>query len=1462
MAATTTSGNTTVTVPSTVGLSVGQAVTGAGIPAGTTVTSILDSTHVGLSQAALNTASVSLAFGGAASALGASLNGASNLVFNGGSLQFNGLSTTTDRGFTINVATGAQFDVGNAYTTLTLGGNITTPAAQDNYSVVKTGAGVLDLYGYITPNSGSYGLTNLTVNDGTLRLESYFTDQFVRNDVGSLTLGGGNLTVVGSAGRATIQDLPGSLVVNSGASVITVTASGNVDTTLNLQDVNNPQSAVWNPGSTLLFVKNDGVTGSANITLAGTFGVDAQVILPRATWTISDDQAQHPGVNYFAFVDVTLKSNGTSFNVLGSDYGGVAAHTIQGNPSTWTSTMNVMDGALSADAFAGTTVTNATVNTIRFYNSSYVTPVSGTYTVPGTSSITIGSTLTINQGAILQTTHAGNHINSITGGTLTSGLINTDFNSGLNSTTTSGSSTVTVLSTANISVGEQVTGAGIPAGATVAGITDATHYTLSANATAGGTNSLAYLGTSDLIIHNWDPIKALSISSVIANNTTTSSVVNLVQTGNGTTALSGANTYTGTTYLEGGVLRLDSAFALPSLSHLRLDGGVLGLNSGDFTRSLGTGASQVDWNSSSGFAAYSANRKVNLGGTGALVTWGAGGFVLDNDSLLLGAQDANKTVTFVNSIDLGLKSRMVNVTRGNAGVASDAILSGTLLGTAGSLIKAGYGTLELSAATNTYGGGTVLAEGTLIGDNNSSFGTGPVSIGTTTDTPYDQEELILNFQGSTFSNALTFGNTNSAGISVFLGSAALTTISAPVSLQRTASSNVIFNTTTNVNFSGQITGTGGFTLNGGGTTTLSNATNNYGTMSGPSGSGQAATIIRNGTLILTSNTSLSGNTLQLGDATYQLGASTYTYTNSANVDFATAGASLLGVENSYSFIADNRNALGGVFLATGNGTVTGTGSAISGPGAFYNVSAVIGATNIVTDAFAHSATLASSFGVNTTIITLGAGSTSTLFVGTQISGAGIAPGTVISQILSSTQFSISQATTADGTTPVNLTYTGLSTRILVKDEVNNPERNGVYQLAQVNADGTMNLVRTSDFSTTANMKYGTQVTVANGATYFMAAHSVGTVNGTGTDPVYWLQDSTTPSATLTLQPAVTAVTQNIDLFANTNSGTSYSGSATINASSPVTFSGNVTLQNLLSGVQETHNLNLNSTATTGTGMVFSGVISEVQGGFAATADQLTVNLSGAGVTTFSGPNTYYGGTNVYSGTLLVNNTSGSGTGHGDVYVGPGAVLAGTGTTAVDAGHNIAIDSGATLATGNPGSSTSGTAFNINLGTGSILAIAGTLNLNLFSNSHGVNPSSAVDSLVITGSGGVVDLTGTAVDAKGNPLTFGATSATLTVHNVNNLPTTAFNAGDSFQLINWGGVVPTGTFTNLTVVAPGSFFSQDFTDLPALSSNQYWNLANLYTLGTITVAVPEPSRVWLLLLGLLGMGLRRRRRSVW
>ena len=84
----------------------------------------------------------------------------------------------------------------------------------------------------------------------------------------------------------------------------------------------------------------------------------------------------------------------------------------------------------------------------------------------------------------------------------------------------------------------------------------------------------------------------------------------LTTTGAGTTTLSGSNTYNGTTTVAGGVLILGSTAALPGgtgpsggLGNLLLQGGIVELGAGDFTRGLGTGAGQVQFTASGGFSA-------------------------------------------------------------------------------------------------------------------------------------------------------------------------------------------------------------------------------------------------------------------------------------------------------------------------------------------------------------------------------------------------------------------------------------------------------------------------------------------------------------------------------------------------------------------------------------------------------------------------------------------------------------------------------------------------------------------------------------------------------------------------------------------------------------------------------------------------------------------------------------------
>lgn len=215
----------------------------------------------------------------------------------------------------------------------------------------------------------------------------------------------------------------------------------------------------------------------------------------------------------------------------------------------------------------------------------------------------------------------------------------------------------------------------------------------------------------------------------------------LTKLGNNTLSLSGTNAYTGVTTVVGGILRLDSAGALPGgigstggTSNLTLAGGVIGLTpeSGDFRRGIGSGVAQVRWitDTVSGFAAFGGDRNVNFGGAGAAVTWSNGSGVIGN-GLILSDSNSDSTITVVNPLALNFLagSRVITVNDGSPAV--DAIMAGVLSSqiTAGNgtrIVKNGTGTLALTAA-NTYVSGTVTAgttisAGTLMLGNGGSTG--------------------------------------------------------------------------------------------------------------------------------------------------------------------------------------------------------------------------------------------------------------------------------------------------------------------------------------------------------------------------------------------------------------------------------------------------------------------------------------------------------------------------------------------------------------------------------------------------------------------------------------------------------------------------------------------------------------------------------------------------------------------
>jgi autotransporter-associated beta strand protein len=88
--------------------------------------------------------------------------------------------------------------------------------------------------------------------------------------------------------------------------------------------------------------------------------------------------------------------------------------------------------------------------------------------------------------------------------------------------------------------------------------------------------------------------------------------------------------------------------------------------------------------------------------------------------------------------------------------------------------------------------------------------------------------------------------------------------------------------------------------------------------------------------------------------------------------------------------------------------------------------------------------------------------------------------------------------------------------------------------------------------------------------------------------------------------------------------------------------------------------------------VFSGVITD-------SAGSLSITKTGSGTQTLTGASTYVGTTTVAQGKLLVNNTTGSGTGTGAVIVQSGGVLGGNGFITTT---GLTVLAGGTLAPGN------------------------------------------------------------------------------------------------------------------------------------------------------------------------------------
>ena len=617
---------------------------------------------------------------------------------------------------------------------------------------VNVNSGTLDVRNDLGIGNGGTGMLNLTGGNIYVDDDLYVGDgESLGYGTGIVTVSGGNLTVHDNLGVGSYGAANGTMTITNGAAVsvngtVSIGMESGASGTLAISggsvaihgyDYQNfkPDFYIGYNGTGTLNISGGNITNFLT-TIAHNAGSLGIVNVSNGTWDIDDDLnvgGNGTGVLNLTGGDVT--SWGYTFIGLESLGNG----TVNVNSGNWTNTFLAVgsNGTGTLNITEGSVSNNSTVLGYN-YGSSGLVNVSG-------GNLTIGSHFYIGNN--------GSGTLNITGGNVTSGLdgINSSvgYNVGSNGLVNVSAGTWNIRDdfslggagngTLNVSggnittaewliVGEEATGKGVanvsggrlsvdPLSALVVGYDGNGTLTLTGNGVVSVGNSepvyLAKNATSSVGILNigyGTTAGTLLASAVTGGNGT--AIVNFNHTGsytfspnltgslsvnkfgNGTTVLTGINTYTGITTINSGTLQIGN-------------GGTTGAIMGDLVIAQG--------------AVWSVNRTGNFTYAGNTTGNGSVRLTLGNGTLVLTGNNTARNTT-INSGTLqvgagGASGSIAGDIEVGAGAnlafnRSDAITFGGDISGNGTLTKNGTGTLTLTG-DNTYTGNTIINSGTL-----------------------------------------------------------------------------------------------------------------------------------------------------------------------------------------------------------------------------------------------------------------------------------------------------------------------------------------------------------------------------------------------------------------------------------------------------------------------------------------------------------------------------------------------------------------------------------------------------------------------------------------------------------------------------------------------------------------------------------------------------------------------------